>query len=102
MQVVKSKQLVALIADRTDLFQYEIEQAMTVLTNVIAEQLQQGNAVKLDSLLTISPKINKPKTFIDPRTNEPSFSKGSIGIKTKAAGWLTAQLNLEKSVDFSD
>ena len=99
MPIVKTKQLLALISDRTDLFQYEVEQVLLVLTNVIAEQLQQGNAVKLDSLLTISPKINKPKVFIDPRTNEQSVSKGSVGIKTKAAGWLTAKLNQELKHD---
>jgi nucleoid DNA-binding protein len=81
--MLHGKALIKKIAEKSGFYLYEVEDIMTALVNVVIESLEKGKAVKIEHLVSISPKINPPKKYYNIREAAFKETAGSITISAK-------------------
>ena len=64
-------ELIAAIAERTELSKKDAEKALKAFTDVVAEQMKNGEKVQLVGFGTFEVKERKERSGINPRTQEP-------------------------------
>jgi len=89
---INTKELTKLISNEIDYNIYEVSDVLKGLSDVIQEQLQQGNSVKLQGLGTFHPKPNLSKNYRLP-TGELCKSEGSMGVRFAPDAFLVKSLN---------
>lgn len=77
---INTKELTRLIADEIDYNLYEVSDVLKGLTDVLQEELAQGNPVKLMGIGVFSRKDNPPKNFKLPN-GDVQVSEGSYGVR---------------------
>jgi len=87
-----TKALIALVAERTTYLKYEVEDILRGLTEVLQDEIQQGNSVKLQGLGVFSPKVNSPKNYTLP-SGEQRVSEGSMGVHFKSDAFMNRVIN---------
>ena len=63
--------LVAEVSDRADISKKDADNAITAFTEVIIEQLKDGEKVQIVGFGTFEPRTRAARTGINPRTKEP-------------------------------
>jgi len=89
---INTKELTRLVANHIDYNLYEVSDVLKGLSDVIQEQLRQGNSVKLQGLGTFHPKPNLSKNYRLP-TGELFKSEGSMGVRFAPDAFLIKNLN---------
>jgi len=89
---INTKALISLISDSTGYLKGETEDILRGLTDVLQDELQQGNSVKLQGLGVFSPKVNSKRNFTLP-SGEQRVSEGSIGVHFKADAFMNRVVN---------
>ena len=90
---LNQRQLIRAVADDCDYLIYEVQDVLEGLRRVITAALSEGKEVKLEHLFTISPKVNKPRPFLNPQTGETEVSSGSVSCSVKLTQYLKDVLN---------
>jgi nucleoid DNA-binding protein len=83
VKMLHGKALIKKIAEKSGFYLYEVEDIMTALVNVVIESLEKGKAVKIEHLVSISPKINPPKMYYNIREERFKQTEGSVTISAK-------------------
>lgn len=83
VKMLYGKALNKKIAEKSGFHLYEVEDIMTTLVNVVIESLEKGKAVKIEHLVSISPKINPPKKYFNIRENMLKETEGTITVSAK-------------------
>ncbi|QPK80765.1 HU family DNA-binding protein [Schaalia sp. ZJ405] len=89
---VNRTELVAQIADRTDLTKVQADAALGAFQDVLVESLAKGEAVKVTGLLSVERVERAARTGRNPRTGEEIQIPAGYGVK------LSAGSNLKKAV----
>jgi len=87
-----TKALISLISDSTGYLKGETEDILRGLTDVLQDELQRGNSVKLQGLGVFSPKVNSKRNFTLP-SGEQRVSEGSMGVQFKADAFMNRVVN---------
>ena len=83
---MNKQELIAAIANRTELSKKDAEKALKAFTDVVAEELKKGEKIQLVGFGTFDVKTRAARTGLNPRTKEtiqipeakvPSFKAGS-------------------------
>ena len=77
---INTKEFTRLIADEIDYNLYEVNDVLKGLTDVLQEELAQGNSVKVMGIGTFHRKENSPKNFKLPN-GDVQVSEGSYGVR---------------------
>jgi len=90
---INTKALLSLISEYDETYlKYEVQDVLRLFTEVLQEQLQQGNSVKLQGIGTFHPKPNLSKNYRLP-TGELCKSEGSVGVRFAPDAFLIKSLN---------
>ena len=86
-------ELVAAIADRTDLSKKDAEAALKAFTDVVAEELKKGEKIQLVGFGTFEVSERAARTGLNPRTKETIEIAASKAPKFKAGKALKDLVN---------
>jgi len=87
-----TKAFIGLISESTGYLKGETEDILRGLTDVLQDELQRGNSVKLQGLGVFSPKVNSPKNYTLP-SGEQRVSEGSMGVHFKSDAFMNRAVN---------
>ena len=87
------KELIAAIAERTDLTQVQSESALNAMTDIIADTMKDGDKVFITSFGTFEPRERAARKGRNPRTGETIDIPASINPAFKASKKLKEHLN---------
>lgn len=87
-----TRTLISLVSDSTGYLKGETEDILRGLTDVLQDELQRGNSVKLQGLGVFSPKVNSKRNFTLP-SGEQRVSEGSMGVQFKADAFMNRAVN---------
>ena len=90
-----TKALIGLISDSTGYLKGETEDILRGLTDVLQDELQRGNSVKIAGIGVFSPKVNPKRNFTLP-SGEQRVSEGSMGVQFKADAFMNRVVNEEQ------
>lgn len=90
-----TKSLIGLISDSTGYLKGETEDILRGLTDVLQDELQRGNSVKIMGIGIFSPKVNSKRNFTLP-SGEQRVSEGSMGVQFKADAFMNRVVNEEQ------
>ena len=86
-------ELVAAIADRTELSKKDAEKALKAFTDVVAEELKAGNKIQLVGFGTFEVAKREAREGRNPQTGEPMPIPASLAPKFKAGKALKDEIN---------
>ena len=85
--------MIKLIAKEINYNVYEVADVIEGLRRVTTNALCEGREVKIEHLITLIPKVNKPKNFKNLQTGLDDVSDGSVTCMVKPAQYLKDCLN---------
>ena len=91
--IMNKTELVAAIAEKTELSKKDVEKALKAFTDVVAEQLKNGEKVQLVGFGTFEVSERAAREGRNPLTGEAIQIKASKSPKFKAGKALKDQLN---------
>lgn len=90
---MKKSELVAAIAEKTDLTKKDAEKALKAFTDVVAEELKNGGKIQLVGFGTFEVVERKERECINPRTKEKVKVAATKAPKFKAGSALKDFVN---------
>lgn len=90
---MKKSELVAAIAEKTDLTKKDAEKALKAFTDVVAEELKKGGKIQLVGFGTFEVAERKERECINPRTKEKVKVPATKAPKFKAGSALKDFVN---------
>lgn len=94
--IIYNKELIRAIAEDCDYNIYEVEDVFDSMVRVFTDILSKGNAIKLEHLFCIAPKIVKPQKYMDIGAKEIRMSNGSIVLSIKPSEHILNAMNPER------
>ncbi|WP_371152559.1 HU family DNA-binding protein [Buchananella felis] len=85
---VNRTELIAAIAERTDLTKAQADAAIAAFQEVVIESLSKGEPVKITGLLSIERVARAARTGRNPRTGEEIKIPAGFGVKVSAGSTL--------------
>ncbi|MDO4792081.1 MAG: HU family DNA-binding protein [Buchananella hordeovulneris] len=85
---VNRTELIAAIAERTDLTKAQADAAIAAFQEVVIESLSKGEPVKITGLLSIERVARAARTGRNPRTGEEIKIPAGYGVKVSAGSTL--------------
>lgn len=95
--IVHNKELIRAIAEDCDYNIYEVEDVFDSMVRVFTDVLSKGNAIKLEHLFCISPKVNQPRRYCDWNTREIKISSRTVTLSIKPAKYLLHAMKPERN-----
>ena len=68
---MNKKELIAAIAEKTELSKKDAEKALTAMIDAISEELEEGNKVQLIGFGSFEVKTRAARTAFNPQTKQP-------------------------------
>ena len=90
---MKKSELVAAMAEKTDLTKKDAEKALKAFTDVVAEELKKGGKIQLVGFGTFEVAERKARECINPRTKEKIKVPAAKAPKFKAGNQLKSVVN---------
>ena len=90
---MKKSELVAAMAEKTDLTKKDAEKALKAFTDVVAEELKKGGKIQLVGFGTFEVAERKARKCINPRTKEEIKVPATKAPKFKAGNGLKSVVN---------
>lgn len=92
MLTLNKGEIIHEIRKKVDLPYEDVEKILTTLQEVIYEQVESGNSVKLSKLCTFIPVEIKPRSYVEIGTNTQKVSSGKKSVKVKISPKLKATI----------